>query len=118
MTFLTFDFLFGSASRLSGLRSEQLSPQLEQLPAASAHKKHSFLCSFAVILPPKREKSNIRLPVLDQHAQFIVRMDQRVGIFLKFGPACVDLRGRLSQKPVCLRLRVLYDLISLLFCVL
>ena len=68
--------------------------------------------SFAVILPPKREKSNIRLPVLDQHAQFIVRMDQRVGIFLKFGPACVDLRGRLSQKPVCLRLRVLYDLIS------
>ena len=74
--------------------------------------------SFAVILPPKREKSNIRLPVLDQHAQFIVRVDQRVGIFLKFGPACVDLRGRLSQKPVCLRLRVLYDLISLLFCVL
>lgn len=35
-------FLFGSASRLSGLRSEQLSPQLEQLPLHPLIKNTPF----------------------------------------------------------------------------
>ena len=58
------------------------------------------------------------MAVLDEAPQFVVRMDERVGVFLEFCPARINLRTGLSQNPVCLRLRVLYDLISLLFCVL
>ena len=58
------------------------------------------------------------MAVLDEAPQFVVRMDECVGIFLEFCPARINLRTGLSQDPVCLRLRVLYDLISLLFCVL
>ena len=74
--------------------------------------------SFAVILPPKREKSNVRLAVLDETPQFVVRMDERVGVFLEFCPARINLCTGLSQDPVCLCLCVLYDLPGLLFCVL
>ena len=55
------------------------------------------------------------MAVLDEAPQFVVRMDERVGVFLEFCPARINLRTGLSQNPVCLRLRVLYDLISLLF---
>ena len=68
--------------------------------------------------PSKREKSNILLPGLDEHAKLVVRMDERVGVFLEFCPARINLRTGLSQNPVCLCLCVLYDLIGLLLCVL
>ena len=58
------------------------------------------------------------MAVLDEAPQFVVRVDERVGVFLEFCPARINLRTGLSQNPVCLCLRVLYDLISLLFCVL
>ena len=44
MTFFTCEFLLGSASRLSCLRSEQLSPQLEQLPLHPLIIKTLLLC--------------------------------------------------------------------------
>lgn len=58
------------------------------------------------------------MAVLDEAPQFIMRMDERVGVFLEFCPARINLRTGISQDPVCLCLCVLYDLISLLFCVL
>ena len=50
------------------------------------------------------------MAVLDEAPQFVVRMDERVGVFLEFCPARINLRTGLSQNPVCLCLCVLYDL--------
>lgn len=58
------------------------------------------------------------MAVLDEAPQFVVRMDERVGVFLEFCPARINLRTGLSQDPVCLCLCVLYDLIGLLLCIL
>ena len=58
------------------------------------------------------------MAVLDEAPQFVVRMDERVGVS-GILPARINLRTGLSQDPVCLRLwGPGYDLPGLLFCVL
>ena len=68
--------------------------------------------------PSKREKSNILLPGLDEHAKLVVRMDERVGVFPEFRPARLGLFAGLGQNFVGLRLRILYDPLRLLLCIL
>ena len=45
-------------------------------------------------------------------------MDERVGVFPEFRPARLGLFAGLGQEPVSLRLRVLYDPLRLLLCIL